>query len=130
MRSLEWQRCSSCGTFQYPERELCRHCLCDTFVKSPVRGEGTILAATNIYHSLDSHFSQHLPWYAAKVKMIFGVSIIAHAKRGLQAGDKVIIQQLEDHLHRKVFVALPIDCREQFQTVDQALGEYPSEWDQ
>ena len=74
---LRLPRCPSCGTYQYPLRELCRRCLSPEIEWAAVSGRGTLLSWTVVHASIESFFRSR-PWKVAKLKLEEGPVVIAH----------------------------------------------------
>ena len=56
------QRCTACGAFQYPPREVCATCLSDRLDGDPSADtHGEVLARTLLHHSFEPRFRAQLP---------------------------------------------------------------------
>jgi uncharacterized OB-fold protein len=67
---LALQRCTACGTMQYPPRELCANCLADTLewrVSDDAPGE--VMANTVLHHSHEPAFGAMLPMRVGLVRL-------------------------------------------------------------
>jgi len=105
---LMLQHCESCGCVQYPPRELCRDCLCESMQWRPVDGLGTVLAVSVLQVTNDARFRSRLPWPIATVKLdcdaivfvnLAGQDVGGGARvrvaAGLDAEDGVVLEAVE-----------------------------------
>jgi NAD(P)-dependent dehydrogenase (short-subunit alcohol dehydrogenase family)/uncharacterized OB-fold protein len=76
--ALELQRCRECGTFQYPPREACRHCLSVKLTWEPCSGDGELISETVLHHSNELHFREHLPVRVGLVRLREAVTVVAY----------------------------------------------------
>ena len=87
---LTLQRCRDCGAANYPPRERCAACLGEHLDATVVDGLGTVVAAVNLHHSLETYFQTRLPRPLASVKLDCGpVAMVALRARDNCAGRRV-----------------------------------------
>jgi len=72
------QHCSECSTLQYPPREVCRTCLCDTLEWKTVSAQGKLVSWTVLHTGLEPAFENRFPWKIGEVKLECGVQLIVH----------------------------------------------------
>ena len=109
-QALELQVCSSCGTVQYPRRDVCRECLHGELEQKTVNGDGSILSWTRLHTSLEAEFRDRMPWYVVSVSMAVGPIVIAHwAGEEPVIGQAVRVATMEDYADRRVLVAMPAE---------------------
>ncbi len=68
-RSLEMQRCQTCGHFQHPPYATCTQCIGVDLKFEPVRGQGKIYAYTIMYHTGDKRFAAAVPYASIVVEL-------------------------------------------------------------
>lgn len=101
------QVCPSCGTVQYPVRDVCGHCLHTTLNWQPVADTGVLRATTTLHHSNDAYFRARLPWRIGTVQLDCGPFAIAHLPEGGQADEPVRLSLELDEGGVAVLVARP-----------------------
>lgn len=69
---LKLQLCGTCGTAQYPPRELCGNCLGEDLRWQSVDNLGTVLAVSVLHVSNEEYYRSRLPWRIATVKLECG----------------------------------------------------------
>ena len=92
MSTLELPVCESCGTAQYPVREVCVRCLSDRLRREPVKAGGVILARTVLHRSMDTRFAPRLPLAIGSVKLDGGPVAIAILDGDLVSGARVQVR--------------------------------------
>jgi len=75
---LHLQCCEDCGAINHPPRELCGACLGERLTWKTVDGSGTLLASSQLYHSLAPFFRERLPWRIGSVLLAAGPVVIVH----------------------------------------------------
>lgn len=95
---LELQCCTACGATQYPPAELCRRCLGDTLVFTPLDAHGTVIASALVHRSLADDFAIGGPWPIASVRLDAGPIVFAHLAAALPANERVQLVALRDRL--------------------------------
>ena len=103
---LALQRCTACGTVQYPPRELCVACLADTLewrVTDDACGE--VLASTVLHHSHESAFCVMLPMRVGLVRLDAGPTAVCFLAEGCSAGMRVSVTARLDGEGRAVLSA-------------------------
>lgn len=106
--SVCFQRCMDCGTFQYPVREICRHCLGDRFKQEEVSDKARVIAKGVIHHSLEACFLEYLPLSTAKVLLADNISIIAFVPDEVKVDHQVIVSEIAAPNGKTVFVGVPL----------------------
>lgn len=101
--TISLQRCTACGAYQYPERDLCRTCLRDELVRSENDGRGRLLAATTLHRSLEPDTA--LPLQIGAVALDAGVRVITFLDRGIRTGDRIVLRAGADAAQRQIFTA-------------------------
>lgn len=89
---LALQRCTACGTMQYPPRELCANCLADTLewrVSDDAPGE--VMANTVLHHSHEPAFGAMLPMRVGLVRLDVGATAVCFLTEDCAAGMRVIV---------------------------------------
>ena len=74
------QQCGECRQYQYPQRNLCGHCLGDRLTNVPVYHVGELVVTSDLNHSLELRFTQKLPWRIGTVKLDCGPTVLVHIK--------------------------------------------------
>ena len=97
--------CAACGDTIYPPRETCPVCLSDDIAWRPWSRRGTVLAASELRHSLTDFFRARLPWRYGSVKLDDGPVVMAHLAPGLSAGMATTMTLRLDAAGQAVFVA-------------------------
>ena len=103
----EWlQRCKSCGTVQYPPRELCVACLSD-FLQwlDATTQAGVVLATTTLHHSHDAAFRASLPLQVALVHLDAGPTAVCFLTGSPTLGSRVHITAQRDTTGRLILSA-------------------------
>lgn len=105
----EWlQRCTSCGTVQYPPRALCVACLSDALEWFDTgTAAGVVLAITSLHHSHDPAFNTSLPLQIALVQLTAGPTIVCFLTGGATQGSRVHIAMQRDAKGRLTLTASP-----------------------
>jgi uncharacterized OB-fold protein len=98
----QWlQRCTSCGTAQYPPRELCAACLSDSLQWLDAATQtGVVLAITSLHHSHDPAFHTKLPLQVALVQLDAGATVVCFLTGGPTPGARVNITAQQDKTGR------------------------------
>lgn len=106
--TLVLQRCSACGTVQYPAREVCVACLGDDLPLQLVEGSATLLSWTVGHASVSPWFAARLPWRIGRLQLAAGPSVIAHLHPALATmGAPAQVTLLRDASGQAVLVAVP-----------------------
>jgi uncharacterized OB-fold protein len=106
---LALQRCTACGTVQYPPRELCSLCLTDRLEWRVTDAEGgEVLAATTLHRSHETAFRDGLPLRAGLVRLDPGPTVICFLPDGGDAGTRVRITARNDDGGHAVLMARPV----------------------
>jgi len=104
---LALQRCGSCGTVQYPPRELCVVCLADTLEWRVTDTEpGEVLARTVLHHSHEPAFNAMLPLRVGLVRLDAGPTVVCFLADGCCAGTHVSVAARLDGEGRTVLHAV------------------------
>jgi uncharacterized OB-fold protein len=101
------QRCTACGTLQYPPREMCAACLADALAwerKAEVAGE--MLAGTMLHHSFDVAFAGRMPVRVGLVRIAGGPTAVCFLDAGCKAGHAVRVRAHADASGRAVLTAV------------------------
>jgi uncharacterized OB-fold protein len=97
MADLWLQRCTSCGTVQYPPRELCAACLSDALQwLDSTTPAGVIMATISLHHSHDPAFRPSLPRQVALVHLDAGPTIVCFLTGEPPSGSRVQITARRD----------------------------------
>lgn len=110
--ALVLQQCRHCHTVQYPPREICVNCLSDELHWKPVDNRGTVLAGSDLHHSLEPDYRQQLPWKLAAVQLDCGVRVLVHNRAAGAAGDRVRVLAQPDRQGNTLLVTAAIDEQE------------------
>ncbi|MCH1492090.1 MAG: zinc ribbon domain-containing protein [Luminiphilus sp.] len=114
---LKLQHCTACQHIQYPPAELCGVCLADALVYRDTDNGGTLLAQSDLHHSLWEYFKRRLgdgPWSVGTVQLDGGPTMIVHLGPGEMApGDRVQVFSHSDASQSAVLIAVPdsVDLR-------------------
>ena len=83
------QKCSHCGQFTYPAREICPECLSTDlpFVEAP-RG-GLLVSETTVRVPADVYFRERAPWRIGLVKLDCGPVMVSHLHGDCIEGERV-----------------------------------------
>ena len=111
-RDLQLQVCGSCGRVNYPVRELCGNCLADALHWQAVDAGGTVQSLSELHYSLETAYTNHLPWRVASVKLDCGPVALAHLQPGVELQDRVALRPLCDRHGSRMLVALGDDSSE------------------
>lgn len=79
--ALSLQHCVECSQVQYPPREVCSRCLGGQLEWRPTSGNGQLVAAIELHHSLWEFFKRRLrerAWPIANIRLDCGVTVVAH----------------------------------------------------
>lgn len=102
------QVCATCGTRQYPPREICAHCLGGDLAWRHERLVGTVAASSRLHLSLDPAFGDLLPATIAMVRLEAGPKVLAWVAPGAEAtGCRIALTAARDPRGEAVLVALP-----------------------
>jgi uncharacterized OB-fold protein len=100
------QRCTHCGTAQYPPRELCVACLSDSLQWLDADAQdGVVLASTALHHSHDPAFRANLPLHVGLVHLSAGPSVVCFLSDGAFPGSRVNIRAQRDQQGRLTLIA-------------------------
>lgn len=101
------QRCSECGTLQYPPRDACASCLSADLPWMDVSPKGKLIAGTVVRTSTNVYFRERTPWRVGTVQLEEGPSIICHVHGDVQTGEDVVLINRLDKSGQAVFLAMP-----------------------
>lgn len=103
---IQLQRCTECGTAQYPARAVCVACLSDALVWEETEAlRGTVLARTVLHHSNEARFHPALPLAVGLVRLDAGpVAVSFVGEHG--PGEVVRVRARVDETARTVLEAL------------------------
>ena len=106
---LALQRCITCGTTQYPPRELCGVCLGDRLAWRVTDAEiGDVVAVTELHHSHDAIFRNSLPLRIGLVQLGLGPTAVCFLADGCASGTRVRVTAHNDTAGRSVLRATAI----------------------
>jgi len=74
---LRFQRCTNCGCFRHPPRELCAECRSFVWEWAPSTGHGTVFTYTIVERALHPAFAGATPYAAAVVEFPEGVRLLS-----------------------------------------------------
>ncbi|EED36395.1 short-chain dehydrogenase family protein [Luminiphilus syltensis NOR5-1B] len=128
--ALSMPVCDTCGHVQYPPTELCGECLADTLVFRETDTQGTLLAKTELHHSVWEFFKRRMskaPWPMGSVKLDAGPVVLAHlADNTLAPGQSVQVFSHTDASRSSVLIACdvsqPVGRREVRRALTEATG--------
>ncbi len=118
---LKLRYCTECGRAQYPPQAQCRYCLCDELEWRSCPGDGILLSAIDLHHSLWEFFRRHpsaRPWPVASVRLQAGVTVFAH----LHLGSFHVESATSVPLDSAVTVFSHADCSERAVLIAAAAG--------
>ena len=96
---IRLQRCTDCGTAQYPPREVCGTCLSDRLAcESAEFLSGRVMARTLLRHSNDNAFRSRLPLVLGLVRLDAGPVALCLLAAQAAAGDVVQVRRNADAL--------------------------------
>lgn len=101
------QKCTQCGNFTYPAREICPECLSLDlhFVEAP-RG-GVIVSETTVRVPADVYFRERAPWRIGLVKLDCGPVMVSHLHGDCADGERVEMSLQLDKAGQAVAFARP-----------------------
>jgi len=101
------QKCSHCGQFTYPAREICPECLSTDlpFVEAP-RG-GLLVSETTVRVPADVYFRERAPWRIGLVKLDCGPVMVSHLHGDCIEGERVAMSLRLDKSGQAVAFATP-----------------------
>ena len=103
------QRCSACGTINYPARSLCRNCLADALEETEDPGTGLLLAATLLHRSLEPAYAEALPLRIGTVLLDSGPHLPSFVADGVEPGGRVRLEPSANPLGEAVWRAVRMD---------------------
>jgi uncharacterized OB-fold protein len=110
--------CQKCHEIQYPIREICGNCLSDDIQIQEINSSATLLSKSDLHHSLEEMFLNHLPWQMGMVKLQDGVHLMAHLSDGrVKVGDELELGYITDPKGRSVVVAKPQTEKKETKTI-------------
>src|SRR5436305_14593798 len=75
---LMLQKCSECGTFQWPVKGHCTHCLSANLAWVPASGKGTLYSFVLMHQVYHPGFAAEVPYNIAEIDLVEGVGIISN----------------------------------------------------
>lgn len=124
--SLQLQVCKDCGSVQYPPRERCGECFSEALDWQAVEPGATVLALTELAHSLEPWYAARAPWTVASLRLDAGPVAFAHLHAGdAQPGQRVRLATARDASGAWCLVAIDAgaqDTNKALQACLQALG--------
>ena len=102
---LRLQCCATCGTLQYPSRELCASCLADTLEYTDSSNLGEVLATTELHHSHEPAFRSHLPLHVGLVRLDAGPTTVCFLAPNSTPGTRVQVTATIDSTGRQILTA-------------------------
>lgn len=102
---IRLQRCSDCGTAQYPARAVCVACLSDALAWEETEAlAGTVLARTVLHHSNEARFRPALPLSVGLVRLDAGPVAVCFIGRH-EPGETVRVRSRLDEAGMEVLEA-------------------------
>ncbi|MCU0869492.1 MAG: OB-fold domain-containing protein [Burkholderiales bacterium] len=95
--TIELPTCADCHRVHWPAMTHCPHCLGGDVRIEPHSATGTVLATTELHHTLDAAFRGRLPWAVALVRLDSGVSVLVDKVGPAHARESRIDVQGVDH---------------------------------
>jgi hypothetical protein len=77
-RELVVQRCSGCGTYRFPPREICSQCLSREATWTPVAGTGEVYSFNVMHQVYHPGFADEVPYAVVLVKLDEGAKMISN----------------------------------------------------
>lgn len=103
---IRLQRCTECGTAQYPARAVCVACLSDALAWEETEAlPGTVLARAVLHHSNEAGFHAALPLAIALVRLDAGPVAVCFVGERVP-GEAVRVRARVDDAGRLVLEAL------------------------
>ena len=108
--TLVLQRCRGCGTFRFPPRELCGHCLARESEWVPVSGRGEIFSFNVMHQVYHPGFAAEVPYAVVLVKLDEGPKMTSNlldvAPSDIRIGMKVrvVFERISDEVTLPKFV--------------------------
>ena len=100
------QHCTSCGSVQYPPREVCLTCLDDALEwRRSEHVAGELLAVAMLHHSFEPAFRERLPRRVGLVRILGGPTAVSFVGGGCAGGDAVRVTASLDAEGRAVLFA-------------------------
>lgn len=91
--AMELQQCEQCGSFRYPPRSVCPHCLGNRASWIPVRGTGSVYVQLGVYPRAKEPRSE--PFSLTIVELDEGVrmwtNVVGRVPDDVRIGDRVRI---------------------------------------
>jgi uncharacterized OB-fold protein len=101
--TIALQRCTACGTHQYPSRDICRTCLSDAIAVVEDPGTGRLLASSVVHRSLDENVA--LPLRIGTVMLDAGPHLICFVADDVAVGGRVLLDPMTDASGRSLWTA-------------------------
>ncbi len=77
-RQLVVQRCTGCGTYRFPARELCSRCLSRESTWVPVSGRGTVFTWAVVHQASHPGFAAEVPYALVTVELEEGARLLTN----------------------------------------------------
>jgi uncharacterized OB-fold protein len=77
-KRLVVQRCTGCGAFRFPPRELCSSCLSTAVAWAEVSGRGTIFSFNVMHQVYHPAFATEVPYAVVVVQLAEGPKLISN----------------------------------------------------
>jgi uncharacterized OB-fold protein len=74
-RQLVVQRCTQCGTYRFPAREICSNCLSRAAEWVPVSGEGEVFSYNIMHQVYHPGFADEVPYAVVVIKLKEGAKM-------------------------------------------------------
>ena len=77
-RQLSVQRCTGCGTYRFPAREICSECLSTDAKWAPVSGRGEVFSFNVMHQLYHPGFADEVPYAVVVIKLAEGAKMISN----------------------------------------------------
>jgi NAD(P)-dependent dehydrogenase (short-subunit alcohol dehydrogenase family)/uncharacterized OB-fold protein len=101
------QVCGSCGSVQYPPRDVCSRCLSAQLRWRDMATSGELIAGSLTFISNSPYFRERAPWRIGTVQLDCGPLVIAHIHRACSNTGPVRVAIMLDRAGAPVMVATP-----------------------
>ena len=72
------QRCTGCGTYRFPAREICSECLSNKSEWVPVSGKGEVFSFNVMHQVYHPGFAEEVPYAVVVIKLAEGPKMISN----------------------------------------------------
>lgn len=101
------QRCDNCTEVIYPAREICPKCWSLELRWEEVPAGGQLTTETTLHTSINTYFSERVPWRVGTVQLDVGPTVLAHVHGDVAERSRVKVIARTDKSGQGVLFALP-----------------------